>query len=466
MTRAVLSNILALAIALTLALLAVPRPAASLELISGEQSRLTMDVGTGQLLRLDGPAASVLVADPDVADVASVSPAVLWVYGILPGETNVFALDEDDNLLANVVLTIRQSTRQVGAAMRQLAPDGSIEVLPIGENSLLLNGSVEIPAQSEAAARIASAFVDPANVINNTQVSGPTQINVRVRFAEVSRTAIRDLGIEWSAIFEDGLLALSGGTFGFTGSQVITGSESFLFGTLTDGSTYQIDSAIRALEEENLAITLAEPNLTTVSGQPATFLAGGEFPFPVVEDDDITIEFKEFGVSLGVTPTLLGGNRISMRVRPEVSALNFATALELGGFTIPALTTRRAETTVEIASGQSFAIAGLFDSTLTDNADNVAFLSQLPVLGQLFRQQEFEADETELVIVLTPYLVRPPDDSAGVMLPSARLSQPTGQDVEERIGGLPSTSTTLSTPDAAARFAGGRAGSSAGFILE
>jgi pilus assembly protein CpaC len=465
MKRAVLQAVVALAAMLTIA---AATPAAALELIGGNQSRLTLDVGTGQLLRMEAPAASVLVADPDIADVASVSQNVLWVYGILPGETNVFALDQDDNLLANVVLTVRQSTRQVGAALRQLSPNGGIDVMPVGEDSLMLNGDVDYPGLSEDAARIASAFVPRENVINNTSVTGPTQINVRIRFAEVSRTAIRDLGIEWNAVLEDGLLALTGGTFGFTGfPATVPDGENFLFGTLADTSTYQLDLAIRALEEENLAVTLAEPNLTTVSGQPATFLAGGEFPFPTVDEDgNLNVEFKQFGVSLGVTPTLIGRDRISMIVRPEVSALNFATPLEIGGFTIPALTTRRADTTVEVGSGQSFAIAGLFDSTLTDNADNVPFLSQLPIIGQAFRQQEFQSDETELVIILTPYLVEPPARQADVMAPSARLSQSTEQNVEQRVVGAPSTATTLSSPDADARFAGGRVSGGAGFILD
>ena len=465
MKRTLSHGVVALAVVLTIA---AARPAAALELISGEQNRLTLDVGTGQLLRLEAPASAVLVADPDIADVASVSQAVLWVYGILPGETNVFALDQNDNLLANVVLTVRQSTRQVGAALRQLAPESDIRALPVGENSLMLTGSVEYPALSDDAARIAGAFVPAENVINSTQVSGPTQVNVRIRFSEVSRNSIRDLGIQWSGTFEDGNFLFAAETFGFLGLPfTVAGSESSLVGQIADGAGFSLDVAIDALEEENLAITLAEPNLTTVSGQPATFLAGGEFPFPTVDaDGNINVQFKQFGISLGVTPTLISGNRISMHVRPEVSALNFATPLETGGFTVPALTTRRADTTVEVGSGQSFAIAGLFDSTLTDNADNVAFMSQLPIIGPLFQQQEFEADETELVIVLTPYLVEPPESQADVMVPSARLSQATEQRLDQRLLDVPSTATTLASPDAARRLAGGRTDGGAGFILD
>ena len=465
MKRAISRGLAALAVALTIA---AAHSAAAIEVIGGDQRRLTLDVGTGQLLRLDAPASSILVADPDIADVASVSQAVLWVYGILPGETNVFALDQDDNLLANVVLTVRQSTRQVGAALRQLSPDSDIRALPVGENSLMLTGSVDYPALSDDAARIASAFVPAENVINSTAVSGPTQVNVRIRFSEVSRTSIRDLGIQWNAIVDDGLFSFEAATFGFTELPfLLTESESGIAGQIADGSSFSINAAIDALEEENLAITLAEPNLTTVSGQPAAFLAGGEFPFPSIDSDgNLNIQFKEFGISLGVTPTLISGNRISMDVQPEVSALNFATPLEIGGFTVPALTTRRADTTVEVGSGQSFAIAGLFESSLTDNADNVAFMSQLPIIGPLFRQQEFEADESELVIVLTPYLVEPPPSPADVMVPNARLTEPTEQSIDQRLTGMPSTATTLASPGAAARLAGGRADGGAGFILD
>lgn len=449
------------------AILSAPRVMA-LEILRGEQTRLALEAGSGQLVRLDGPAASVLIADPAIADIASVSPTVLWVYGILPGETNVFIVDGNDNILANLELTVTQSVRQVRRALGQVSPGGRLGVSPIGENGLILSGSANSPAEAADAVRVAGTFVPPENVINRATIDGPTQINLRVRVAEVVRNAMRDLGVEFNAVFDDGNFAIQAATLGLASvpQAFLSGPESALVGNFSDGNL-SATGILTALQEMDLATILAEPNLTALSGETANFLAGGEFPIAVSQEDGaISVEFKEFGVSLAFTPTLLSDGRINLRVRPEVSSISSEFAVDIEGITIPSLVTRRAETSVELASGQSFAIAGLFDSRTLENADEVPFLADVPIIGNLFRSDEFMRNETELVIVVTPYLVEPVSSPNDVLLPTDRLSQPTELTIGQRVLGDPPSTTVRSTPDALPAFAGGRIDAQAGFILE
>jgi len=453
-------RVLAIAAVLAASLLWAPGVDA-VEILDGQATVLTLEVGNGRLIRLDGPATSVLVADPDIADVASVSSAVIWVYAILPGETNVFAVDAADNVVANVRLVVRQSVAQASRAMREVSPRGAVRVSPVGEDSLMLTGTVSSPSEAADVARVAGAFVPEANVINRTTVEGPTQINLRVRVAEVQRNALRDIGIQWDVLFEAGDFA---GSFA-TGFGAAPGATDLLLNYVDAGSV-NLNVALDALEQANLAMILAEPNLTAISGETASFLAGGEFPFPVAQDEgEISVQFKEFGVSLSFTPTVLDSGRISMRVRPEVSSLSFANAVEIQGTVVPALTTRRAETTIELGSGQSFAIAGLFESFIDDNTDVVPLLGDVPILGPLFRSQRFERRETELVIVVTPYLVEPISNPNDVITPGTQLSRPTDPTVDDVLFNQPPDPATLGTPGAAATLAGGSRASGAGFIL-
>ena len=271
------------------------------------------------------------------------------------------------------------------------------------DGAIVLAGAVETATESEDARRLATRFISEGEeVINRLAVTAPNQVNLRVRIAEISRDVINQLGFNWD-IFID-----SSFNVGLQSLPPTAGINTLFFsGNQGDAS---IDSLIDFLEEDNLVTILAEPNLTALSGETATFLSGGEFPIPVSQDaDTITIEFKQFGISLSFTPTLLGRSRVSMRVRPEVSQLSNAVQAIAGGLPIPSLTTRRAETTVEVASGQSFAIAGLISDNTRSEARNYPGLSDLPILGALFQSDRFERRETELVIIVTPYLVRPVD---------------------------------------------------------
>lgn len=390
-------------------------PAGAVELLGGPETPLAMEVGNGQLLRLDQAATSVFVADPEVADVQVVSPRLIYIFARQAGTTNLMAVTGDDRVIANVALSVQQNLDQARDAIAAIAPGAS--TFPVGRDRVLITGDVDTPVEAADVEALAGAFVSaPENVINRTQVLGPTQVNLRVRFAEVSRSASEALGINWESVLGAGDFAFSlatGRDFVDLAStaRTISRSDDDGIGGGFRNEDLDFNLLIDALEEQNLLTILAEPNLTALSGQEASFLAGGEFPIPVATDENtISVEFREFGVSLAFRPTVLTGNRISLRVRPEVSQLSEAGAVEVNGISIPALTTRRADTTVELGSGQSFVIAGLFQASQNRDASQLPFLGDVPILGRLFQSTRFQRAETELVIVVTPYLVGPVSD--------------------------------------------------------
>jgi pilus assembly protein CpaC len=266
-------------------------------------------------------------------------------------------------------------------------------------------------------------------------VNAPNQVNIRVRIAEMSRETVKQFGFNWQAAFGIGNFVLgiatghsfldAAGTFisrapgQLTSDTVNNGAFGFHAGR-TD-----VNALLDALENHGLINVLAEPNLSAVSGEPASFLAGGEFPIPVPQGNGtISIEFKKFGVSLSFVATLTDGNRINLHVLPEVSQLSTTGAIQVSNITIPALTTRRAETTIELSSGQSFAIAGLLQNNITQNLDKFPWLGDVPVLGSLFRSTAFQHDESELVVIVTPYVVRPTDTANRLLAPSDGYAPP------------------------------------------
>jgi pilus assembly protein CpaC len=266
---------------------------------------------------------------------------------------------------------------------------------------------------------------DKEAVVNRLQVAGPDQVNLRVRVAEVSRTVTKQLGFNWDAIVAPGsfTFGLATGILPVPPDALSSASTTFLNLTTRRASvTHLID----ALAEEGLVTILAQPNLTAISGQTASFLAGGEFPVPVAQSNTgttptITIEFKPFGVRLDFIPTVLSSDRIAIKVRPEVSELSDVGAITIGDLTIPALAVRRAETTIRLGSGQSFAIAGLIQNTSNSAISKYPGLGDLPVIGALFRSSNFQRKETELVIIVTPYVVRPATDGPSLKLPTDGL---------------------------------------------
>jgi pilus assembly protein CpaC len=380
----------------------------------GTDSSLTLEVRKGRVIRLPSPAATVFVADPEIADVQAQSASIVYLFGRRTGTTSLYAVDENDQMLLRTLVTVQHNLSGLRQAVVQLLPASRVTVGSV-DNSLVVEGTVDTPTQSQELRELAERYLgDKESLLYRVRVAAPTQVHLRVRVAEVSRDVLKEFGINWEALFQNSDFA-----FGFvTGRPVTDGVDNFLrsptndsvFGGWEGGDDF-VNTALDALEEEGLVNVLAEPNLTALSGETASFLAGGEFPIPIDSDEDgVTIEFKEFGISLAFTPTVLTADRISLRVRPEVSDLSDKGAITIQGLTIPALATRRAETTVELGSGQSFAIGGLLSTDIENTIRKFPGLGDVPVLGGLFRSTRFQRNETELVILVTPYLVRPADE--------------------------------------------------------
>lgn len=417
--------------ALCAALLAAPAAASSL---------LALDVGEGELITLQSPAATVFVAHPDVADVQIAGPRSIFVFGQAPGRTSFFALDADGRPLVERLVMVRRDLGDLRALLRARFPNASVRVTA-GPGSLIVDGGVANAKDADAVTQIVEAALqEDERLVNRLTVGGALQVNLRVRIAEVARNVDERLGVNWNAVLNIGSFAFglrtgtgvgfdaplppSAGSFGALGGRLLTGPAD-------------INAVIDALSREGLARSLAEPNLTTMSGETASFTAGGEFPIPVGQSDDtITIEFKPFGVILDFTPTVLDADRISLRVRPEVSepTLDPLRSVRLNNeLTVPGLNVRRVETTVEMASGQSLVIGGLLSQSSSDVVDKVPGLGDLPVLGSLFTSTRFQNDETELLVTVTPYIVRPVRPSA---LPTPLSGPIAGRGPRRALGAL------------------------------
>ncbi len=370
---------------------------------------VALSVGQGTLVTLDQPAATVFVADPEVADVQIAGPQSIFVFGQRTGRTTLFALDADGTPLAQREISVEHDLGQLRRVLSARFPRTRV-ALTSGPRSVMIEGAVETAQEAEAiAATVQGALAEGERLVNRLTVNAPAQVNLRVRVAEISRNVDQQLGFNWRALFNAGNF-----TFGLvTGSGLVmnpgllANGGGLIGGGFNDGNV-NVNVLIDALNEEGLARTLAEPNLTAMSGETASFTAGGEFPVPVAQDNDtLTIEFKPFGVILDFTPTVLTPDRISLRVRPEVSDLTTQGAIQLRGFQIPALSVRRVDTTVELASGQSLVIGGLLQQSTRDAIDKIPGLGDIPVLGALFTSTRYQNAETELIVTVTPYVVRP-----------------------------------------------------------
>ncbi|HYZ62109.1 MAG TPA: type II and III secretion system protein family protein, partial [Acetobacteraceae bacterium] len=396
---------------------AAPPPAKAPTAGSGT---ITIEAGSGRLLNLNGAAANVFIADPKVAEVRPASPGTLFVFGVGPGRTTIAAVDAAGQALVNTQVVVRPSSfaaAQAQALAAQAVPGGRVNVQP-SARGLLVTGQVDSPAEAaKVLALVRSNLAEGQSVEDHLGVRSSTQVLLRVRIAEMSRTVTRNLGINWQAL----------GTAGRFSAGLATGTT--LASTLTSGTlssltlgTPDVNAIIDALAQDNLARILAEPNLTAMSGQPASFLAGGEFPIPVgQQNSQTTIEFKQYGVKLTFVPTVLSSGRINLHVSPEVSELTTEGAVQLragsSSLQIPALSVRRAETTVEVGSGESFAIAGLLQNSVQHESNGVPIVGDIPILGALFRADNYQRKETELVVVVTPYIAQPVSSPTTLHLP-------------------------------------------------
>lgn len=446
-------------LAVLLASLAAPSFAAAPTTITASRT-LALDVSGGALVQLPGAAASVFVADPAIADVQTPAPSRVFVFGKKPGRTTLFALAASGAPLIAMTLDVRFPQAELQAQFRADAGDAPVS-LDYTANGAVLQGTVPNAAAAQQLQEFAAVTVgNGVPLRNQLKIAGATQVNLRVRVAEVSRSVSRQLGFDWSTIFSVGSFAfgLQTGRFASAGATLIGNGIDGVFGSVA--SRHVNGSAVLdAMASEGLVSLLAEPNLTAISGATATFLAGGEFPVPIPQALGVTsIEYKQYGVSIAFTPTVLSTGRISMKVRPEVSAIDTANAIALNSIQVPALTTRRAETDVELASGQSFAIAGLIQNNSSNNVQKLPWLGDVPVLGALFRSTQFQRNQTELVIVVTPYVVQPTSDAP--VDATTRVTAPS--DLEELLyGRVSAPGRGAASPVAAPRLRG-----SAGFLFE
>ncbi|MZR31908.1 type II and III secretion system protein family protein [Sneathiella litorea] len=409
----------AIALGLVLAL-GAPTQIHAAQVINSKGDILSLTLNSGKLVQLDKPATSVFVGNPELADVQVQSPTIIYVFGKGTGSTNLFALDAQGRVLLNSPISITHDVTSLNDALQGVSPNGGLAArsTPTG---IMLTGRVKSAAQAEDARRLAELYLGGGTVFNRIEVAGAMQVNLRVRIAEVSRSITKQFGVNWEVFGRIGDAFL-----GFATPTDIVGSGASGVTRLGSGTNYasgyssknfDMLNVIDALDEEGLLTILAEPNLTALSGETAKFLAGGEFPIPVPQEDGaVTVEYKPFGVSLEFKPIIVDDNLINLQVKPEVSQLSSSSAINVGGSFIQSILTRRAETTVELSSGQSFAIGGLLSSDGDNNISKTPFLGDIPILGALFRSSSFQRNETELLIIVTPYLVKPSN---------SRIAEPT-----------------------------------------
>lgn len=380
--------------------------------------KLRVPVGKSGTIKLEKEFTEALVGDSDVADVIPLTNMSLYVLGKKVGSTRLTILDEDKKVQGIVEVEISYDVAGIHAQIQEALPAARVKVKSMN-GRIVLSGLVTNAPMLERAVSIAEQFA-PDSVVNSIAVSSSQQVMLEVRFVETTRNAARDLGIGINGISNGGRLnsrtnfpnALGLGAFPANRTPFGTVIAQLLSGGAT------ADVIIQALEERGVARRLAEPNLVALSGDTASFLAGGEFPFPVGRDNDtISIEFKKFGVGLAFTPTVLADGLINLKIEPEVSEIDPNNTLRVNDTEIPSLITRRTKTTVELRNGQSFAIAGLLQSTHTKGIRQLPWIGQVPVLGALLRSASFEKNETELVIIVTPRLVRP-------VVPGEKLQTP------------------------------------------
>jgi pilus assembly protein CpaC len=407
---------------------------------------ITLSAGNGQVLHLSMPATNVFTAEPKIAEVRPASANSLFVFGVAPGTTTVAALDTQGQLIAQYAVTVVPSNFDAAMARSAIAHGTQGAVRAHGdETGITLSGRAATAADAERAV-LGAKSAQPADgkVTNEMTVDEPVQVSLHVRVAEMTRTLTRELGINWAGAgflgkqSNYGISGITNNTLqagtGISPSSIGLGIGCGIYSGLTTGTSsnlckrnWDLSSVIDALSQDQLVHVLAEPNLTTMSGQPASFLVGGEFPIPVATASGttptISIDFKQYGISLAFVPTVMAHNRISLHVRPEVSQLdksNTVTSYLNGNVavSIPALTVRRADTTVELGSGQSFAIAGLLSDQTTQIDQSTPWLGDVPMLGALFRSESFQRGQTELVIIVTPYIVRPVSDPNALHMPT------------------------------------------------
>ena len=404
---------------------------------------IAVPVNKSQVIRSDRPYARALIGNPEIADVLPLSNSSLYVLGKKAGTTSLTLYDRASNLIAVVDVVVGPDVITLKRQLAELIPGDGVGAR-ISNDSIVLEGIVSSGPAADRAVQLAETFA-PGKVVNLLSVGSSQQVMLEVRFSEVKRSALKDIGFGFFVSNDSG--TLKGAVGGGAGLTAVTGTPSLgaivdSFGVITKqfgAFGLNFDAALNALERKGAITTLAEPTLVALSGETANFLAGGEFPVPVLQnsgnvDDDgggsagITIEWKPFGVSLAFTPTVLADGVINLVVEPEVSSIDQSASIVVNNLRIPGLQTRRAKTVVELRDGESFALAGLLRTDFQDTVRQFPILGSIPIIGMLFKSTNFQRDETELVIVVTPRLVRPVPSYA-LKVPTDRAGPPNEADL-------------------------------------
>ncbi len=388
----------------------------------GQMNARFLSLGVGKSIVIDLPRdiKDVLVADPKIANAVVRSAQRAYIIGAAIGQTNIIFFDSAGQQIAAYDIAVKRDLNGVRAALKQILPSADIQIDGVGD-SVILSGTAANPIEAQQAVDLAARLAGSADkVVNSIVVRGRDQVMLKVTVAEVARSIIKQLGINLSGQFNYGTAVVNfNNTTPFTVSNGPLVSGNQIMSQFGGGTVPSVSATLQAMESAGVVRTLAEPNLTAISGESATFISGGEFPIPTgvtcqtttggaIGDCVQTVSFKKFGISLNFTPVVLTQGRISLRVMTEVSEISNENALQggAGGSTIPSIKTRRAETTLEIPSGGAMAMAGLIQDQTKQAINGLPGLSQVPVLGTLFRSRDYQSHQTELMVIVTPYIVR------------------------------------------------------------
>ncbi len=377
----------------------------AIQLTSAGHSVIKVAKGKPRTVRTAHPFYEIVIGDPAVANVSPLTDRSFYVLGNDLGTTGIALFDNNKQLVGTVDIEVTLDTDRLASTIREAVPGSNIRV-GSANGRLVLSGSAEDAVAAEKAQRIASRFSGEEEIINSVDIASSQQVQLNVRFVEVNRQVGHELSSRIGASYVG-----PGGSVSFNSAPSATASTAIsdIIGGFTSGG-FSIDVAIKALEDRGVARRLAEPNLIARSGERASFLAGGEFPIPVAgNEDSITVAYKKYGVSLDFTPTVLSDGLISLQIEPEVSSIDASASYRIGDIAIPGFIVRRAQTSVDLKSGQSFMIAGLLQTQNDQVAQRLPGVSRLPVLGALFSSKAYQRRETDLVIIITPHLVKPMD---------------------------------------------------------
>lgn len=395
-----------------------PASAQAIQVSAERSSSVKVAKGKPQTVKTNAAFYEIVIGDPSIANVTPLTDRSFYVLGNELGTTGIALFDENKQLVGTVDIEVTLDTKGLAGTIRDAVPGSNIKV-GSANGRIVLSGSAEDAVAADKAKKIADRYSGEEEVINSVKISSSQQVQLNVRFVEINRQVGKELGTQINASYMG-----PGGGFDFNSNPNASGNlpaAEIIGGIVTGG--WSIDVAIKALEDRGVARRLAEPNLIARSGEKASFLAGGEFPIPVSQDGDkITVEYKKFGVGLDFTPSVLSDGLISLDIEPEVSSVDNSSSYKIGDIAIPGFVVRRAKTSVDLKSGQSFMIAGLLQSQNDTTTQGIPGLGRLPVLGALFSSKAYQRRETDLVIIVTPYLVKPIDPTKKVATPADQTS--------------------------------------------